>query len=58
MNTPGVASGNWGWRFTWEMIPEWLAPQLRDMAEVHGRVAGGGAVDTPYRQSVLPGGGG
>jgi 4-alpha-glucanotransferase len=58
MNTPGVAAGNWTWRFTWEMIPEWLAPQLRDMAEVHGRVAGGGAVDTPYRQSVLPGGGG
>ncbi len=53
MNTPGVASGNWGWRFAWQDIPAWVAPSLRDMAEVYGRLPGAGQVDTPYRQSVL-----
>jgi 4-alpha-glucanotransferase len=52
MNTPGVAHGNWTWRFTWEMLPPHLAPQLREMAELYGRVGGQGAVDTAYRQSV------
>jgi 4-alpha-glucanotransferase len=52
MNTPGVASGNWSWRFRWPDIPDWLAGELRDMAEVYGRVASAGAVDTAYRQSV------
>ncbi len=52
MNTPGVAAGNWTWRFTWEMLPYWLAPQLREIAELYGRLPGEGAVDTPYRQSV------
>ena len=52
MNTPGVASGNWAWRLTWEALPSWLAPQLREIAELYGRVPGEGAVDTPYRQSV------
>jgi 4-alpha-glucanotransferase len=52
MNTPGVAAGNWSWRFTWDMVPYWLAPQLRELAELYGRLPGEGAVDTPYRQSV------
>ncbi len=52
MNTPGTAAGNWAWRFSWEMLPDWLAPQLRELAELYGRVPGEGAVDTPYRQSV------
>jgi hypothetical protein len=47
-----VASGNWSWRFRWPDIPDWLAGELRDMAEVYGRVASAGAVDTAYRQSV------
>jgi 4-alpha-glucanotransferase len=52
MNTPGVASGNWSWRFTWDAIPPWLTAELREMAEIYGRTAGVGAADTPYRQSV------
>jgi 4-alpha-glucanotransferase len=52
MNVPGAASGNWGWRFAWEDLPGWLAPQLRAMAELYGRAASGAAVDTPYRQST------
>jgi len=53
MNTPGQAAGNWTWRFTWEMIPYWVAPQLRELAEVFGRVGGEGSIDTAYRQSTL-----
>jgi 4-alpha-glucanotransferase len=53
MNTPGLASGNWGWRFKWEQLPYWVAPQLKDMAVVFGRVKSDGAVDTAYRQSIL-----
>jgi 4-alpha-glucanotransferase len=53
MNTPGLASGNWSWRFKWEQVPYWIAPQLKDMAVVYGRVKSEGVVDTPYRQSVL-----
>jgi len=52
MNTPGTAAGNWSWRFEWTDVPYWLAPQLRELAELYGRVPGGGGADTPYRQSV------
>ncbi len=52
MNTPGVATGNWSWRFRWEQLPSWLASQLYEMAELYGRVATEVAEDTPYRQSV------
>jgi len=52
MNTPGKAEGNWSWRFTWDDVPYWIAPQLRDMATLYGRVPGEGAQDTPYRQSA------
>ncbi|MEJ2358339.1 MAG: 4-alpha-glucanotransferase [Deinococcales bacterium] len=56
MNTPGRASGNWSWRMAWSDVPPWLAPQLHDLARVYGRLPAGPAVDTPYRQSALPGG--
>ena len=52
MNVPGAASGNWGWRFTWDDLPDWLAPELRAMATVYGRVDAGAGGDTPYRQST------
>jgi 4-alpha-glucanotransferase len=31
MNTPGVAEGNWGWRFAWEQIHESLAADMRTL---------------------------
>lgn len=37
MNVPGTAAGNWGWRFTWDMIPHALAGQVRDQIECYGR---------------------
>lgn len=55
MNIPGRASGNWGWRYLPEQLERWLAPQLREMAELYGRSPGAGTVDTPYRQSVTVG---
>ncbi|MEX2541767.1 MAG: 4-alpha-glucanotransferase [Trueperaceae bacterium] len=51
MNTPGSASGNWGWRFLPEQLERWMAPQLREMVALYGRIAEGEARDTPYRQS-------
>jgi 4-alpha-glucanotransferase len=53
MNTPGLPSGNWSWRMKWEGLPYWIAPQLKEMATLYGRLASEGAADTPYRQSVL-----
>ncbi|MFA5593792.1 MAG: 4-alpha-glucanotransferase [Trueperaceae bacterium] len=53
MNTPGTAGGNWSWRFAWQDVPYWIAPQLAELAELYGRLPGTGAKDTAYRQSVL-----
>lgn len=52
MNMPGQASGNWGWRFRPEQLERWMAPQLREMANLYGRLATAEAADTPYRQSI------
>lgn len=52
MNTPGKAEGNWSWRFGWDDLPDWLAPHLREMAQLFGRSRSGTANDTPYRQST------
>lgn len=37
MNKPGVAEGNWRWRFRWEQVPEDLATRLREMVALYGR---------------------
>ena len=37
MNVPGAAFGNWGWRFTWDMIDRDLAGDVRDQVECYGR---------------------
>ncbi len=37
MNVPGTAFENWGWRFTWDMIPRDLAGRVRDQIECYGR---------------------
>lgn len=37
MNTPGVAEGNWRWRFDWQQLPDDLAGRLRRLVEVYGR---------------------
>ena len=37
MNIPGTAFGNWGWRFSWGMLPQDLAVSLRTGLERYGR---------------------
>ena len=37
MNVPGTAFGNWGWRFTWDMIDHDLAGNIRDQVNCYGR---------------------
>ena len=37
MNIPGNAFGNWGWRFTWDMVDHDLAGHIRDQIECYGR---------------------
>ncbi|MFN8446321.1 MAG: 4-alpha-glucanotransferase [Caldilineaceae bacterium] len=37
MNFPGIASGNWSWRFVPEQITEFLGSRLRDVTEIYGR---------------------
>ncbi len=37
MNRPGVAEGNWGWRFDFDRIEPWHTRRLREISAVHGR---------------------
>jgi len=37
MNTPGVAEGNWRWRFSWEQVPEHIANRLAHFTWRYGR---------------------
>src|SRR5262249_7844705 len=37
MNLPGRAAGNWGWRFTPEMLTDRCLDRLRELTEVYGR---------------------
>ncbi|MGB5769795.1 MAG: 4-alpha-glucanotransferase, partial [Crocosphaera sp.] len=38
MNTPGLASGNWTWRYRPEMLTPDLTEHLRHMTELYGRI--------------------
>lgn len=37
MNTPGVASGNWSWRFKKGILHASLAKELKDLSQLYGR---------------------
>ncbi len=37
MNTPGVNTGNWRWRFTSDMLTNEIRDRLKEMAEIYGR---------------------
>lgn len=37
MNTPGVAEGNWRWRFHWDQLPQELAERVRELMVLYGR---------------------
>ncbi len=37
MNIPGVAEGNWGWRFSWDQLHEEHKQRLREWIHLYGR---------------------
>ncbi len=37
MNTPGVAAGNWQWRYTEDMLSDQLAERLKAVTKLYGR---------------------
>lgn len=37
MNTPATLGKNWGWRFTWEMIPQTALERLTLFTQIYGR---------------------
>ncbi len=37
MNVPGVAEGNWRWRFDWSQVEEGLAQRLNHLVGLYGR---------------------
>jgi 4-alpha-glucanotransferase len=39
-NRPGVAEGNWAWRFEWTDIADGLAAEIAGLGAVHGRAIG------------------
>jgi 4-alpha-glucanotransferase len=39
MNAPGRAAGNWGWRYTADMLTDELKEKLLDMSTLYGRYA-------------------
>jgi len=41
MNIPGTASGNWEWRFSWDMLPTDLIATLRSQVARYGRAGQG-----------------
>ncbi len=41
MNVPGVADGNWQWRFGWDMVPPETAGRMHRMNEIYQRLATG-----------------
>jgi 4-alpha-glucanotransferase len=38
MNTPGVAEGNWRWRFSWDMLPDDLPQRIHSNIQASGRL--------------------
>jgi 4-alpha-glucanotransferase len=41
MNTPGLPSGNWSWRYTPDMLDQHIAGRLRTLTELYGRLPRG-----------------
>jgi 4-alpha-glucanotransferase len=37
MNTPGTATGNWEWRFSWNMLTEDIKKKLKELTAKHNR---------------------
>ena len=52
MNMPGVAEGNWQWRFQWKDIAPGTEAYLRNLVTVYGRkVRAAGATEDAVEES-------
>jgi 4-alpha-glucanotransferase len=40
MNVPGVATGNWRWRFRWDQFPEGAFERLAGLTALFNRLPG------------------
>ena len=40
MNVPGVAEGNWNWRFSWDQVPDTLVRDIHRLLDAHKRLPG------------------
>jgi len=38
MNRPGTGTDNWGWKFAWPQVTPDLAPRVRQLIELYGRL--------------------
>jgi 4-alpha-glucanotransferase len=38
MNRPGTGTDNWGWKFAWPQVTPELAPRVRQLVELYGRL--------------------
>lgn len=38
MNFPGKVGGYWRWRYTEDQLADWIAPRLRELTKLYGRV--------------------
>ena len=46
MNEPGLATGSWEWRFTWDQVEGWFAAYLAQMTRFYGRLHTDKALDS------------
>jgi 4-alpha-glucanotransferase len=53
MNTPGLAGGNWTWRYTPEMLTLELVKRLRDMSTLYGRMKPATEKDDTFNQQYF-----
>ena len=46
MNEPGLPTGSWEWRFSWDQVESWYATYLAEMTRLYGRSHADKRLDT------------
>ena len=41
MNQPGIGTGYWEWRFSWQQLASWHDGLTADLTRLHGRIPEG-----------------
>ena len=52
MNTPGRAAGNWGWRYTADMLTPTVIDRLRELTQIYDRDPRAGRSEKPQGKRV------